>query len=440
MNLVRATREAVERRMSIADFDSILDMMSSGGAPSYTGKLVSPKNALGVSAVWACVNVIADDLAATPFPVYRWSEPGVARDEARDHYLWPLLMEEANSRMSAFDFKQAMEIWRLLWGNCFAEIEMNGRGQVLALWPMRPDRVKVWLDDPGDIRSQVWYTYRPMDQRAQPMTLPADRVLHIRHTSIDGITGLSPIEIHRQTIGLMMAMQEHAGRFYSNGASIKGVLSHPGTLGTKGQETLRESMKYYEGLSNAHRMLILEEGMTFKETAMKMDDAQFIETQGYNVTDVARIFKVPPHRIQDLSRATFSNIEQESLDYVQTTQIPICANWGGRIHCSLLSARERDSIFMEPDFTHMLMGDHAARGNYFTAMNNAGILSIDEMRQKEGYNPLPKGLGKLPRVQLNTMPLQTADQPKTTPAPTQNAEPAPTKAPKKPNGAGVAVQ
>lgn len=406
MDIVRAARQAVERRMSISDFDAVLDMFAGGGTPSYTGKLVSPRNALSVSSCWACVNVLADDWATLPLLTYRWLKPGESREEARDHYLWPLFTEEANPRMSSHRFKKVMETWRQLWGNAYAEVEMNGRGQVIALWPWRPDRVKVWPLNPDDVRSPLMYTYFPKDRTKEPVTLSEDRILHVRHTSLDGMIGLSPIEVFRQQFGLQMAMTEHAGRFYANGATLRGVLKHPGKLGDKAYESLKESVdEKYVGLANAHRMMILEEGMDYKEIGLKMEDAQFIESMNFNVTDSARIYKVPPHRIGQLDRSTNNNIEQQAMEYVQYTLGPNAANWCGEIHCSLLSARERDSIFTEPDYTYLLTADHSARAAYYTALGNLAAVSPDDVRHLEGWNPLPNGLGKIPRAPVNTAPL-----------------------------------
>lgn len=400
---------AAEMRMSISDLDSVLDMMSSGN-PSYTGKLVSPRNAMGVPAVWACVNLIADDFATLPLKTYRWDDTFEDRNEARDHYLWPLFMEEANPRMSYWEFKRAMETWRLLWGNCYAELDINGRGQIMAIWPWRPDRVKVILLDPDDPRSDVLYVYQPMKPGAQPIAVPSDRMLHVRHATIDGIVGLSPIEIHRQQVGLQMAMQEFSGRFYSNGAWMSRILEHPGKLGEKATESLRNSMKmFHEGLSNAHRFMILEEGMKVSEVGMPLTDAQFIESQNYNVTEMARIYKIPPHKVQQLDNATNNNIEQQSIEYIQMTLMPVNSNWCARIHSSMLSQRDRQTVFAESDYSHLLRGDSAGRAQWARAMQ--GVLSLDELRRKEGYNALPKKLGKLPRVALNTKAIDDTSKP-----------------------------
>lgn len=420
MNLVRAIRQVVERRMSISDFDSVLDMLTGAGngGPTYTGKLVNPKSAMGVSAFWGCVNVLADDFATLPVLPYRWIEPGISREEARDHYLWPLFTEEANARMSSHDFKKQMETWRNVWGNCYAEIETNGRGQVTALWPWHPERVKVWMTDPNDVRSRVNYTYVPSDRTIKPITLDQDRILHVRGTSLDGITGLSPVTVFRNTLALREAKTEFSGRFYSNGAQIKGVLTTAGKLTDKGEQSIREQMTdKYRGLSNAHRLMILSEGLTYAPTTMPLADAQFIESMNLDDEDIARIMKVPQHRIGLLARSTNNNIVQQSMEYVQYTLGPNAANWCGRAHCSLLSARERNSVFLQPDYNYLLAGDPQTRAALYTVLSATGSYSPDDIRHGEGKNPLPGGIGKTPRVQLNTAPLGSDKANNPTPAP-----------------------
>lgn len=430
MDLVRAARQAIESRMSISDFDGVLDMIA-GGAPSYTGKLVSPRNALAISAVWACVDGLSKDWATLPVHTYRWIEPGVSKEQARDHYLWRLFMEEANPRMSAFRFKRVMEAWRNLWGNAYAEIEMNGRGQVTALWPWRPDRVKVWLENLNDVRSRIFYSYIPLDRSKKPVTLSQDNMLHVRGVSLDGITGLSPVEVHRQTMGLSLAMTEHAGRFYGNGAVVKSILTHPGKLSDKGFESLKASMDQYTGLANSWRMMILEEGLQYKDIGMKLADAQFIESQNLTGQDICRIYGYPAHKAGFLDRATNNNIEQLAMEYVQYGLGPNAANWCGEIHSSLLSARERDSVFTEPNFRYLLAADHAARAAFYQALGNLGAYSPDDIRHDEGRNPLPNGVGKLPRVMINTEPIGSPR-----PQPSAGMPPVPGNQPK-PNGAAA---
>ena len=452
MDLVRATRTAVERRsvlppyggagMSISDFDGVLDMIAGGGAPTYTGKLVSPRNALSISFVWSCVDVLAGDWATLPVEPYRWIDPDISRERARDHYLWPLFRESANPRMSSWFWKYVMETWRQLWGNSYAVIDENGRGQVQALWPLRPDRVKVWLEDPNDITSRVWYAYIPLDRSKKPLVFASESILHLKDMSMDGIVGLSKIEVHRNTYGLSMAMQEHSGRFYGQGAMVKSVFKHPAKLGIKGEQNMLNMLKKYEGLANSWKTMILEEGMDFKEVGMPMKDAQYIESLNANGADIARIFGVPQHRVGLMDRQTNNNIEFEGMEYVQYRLGVNASNWISECHHSLLSANEREKIFLLPDFKYLLAADHEARGKYYQSLAAAGALAPDDIRHDEGRNPLPGGIGKKPRVGVNTVPLgsELASGNRATPPPQtpkveeEGTAALPGEEPKRPNG------
>lgn len=378
MNLVRRAAQQVGAGLSLSDFDRVLDSMY-GGAPSYTGKLVSQQSALAVSAVWACVGVLADDIATLPLLTYRRLNNG--REPATDHYLWSLLQEEANPELTAFRFKQIMQTWLCLWGNAYAEIEINGRGQVVALWPWRPDRVSV--SRAGGQFGPLQYSYRMADGK-NIGPVPRDRMLHIRGFGTDGVMGLSPIEVHRQTIGLSMAVLEHGARFFSNGARPLGVLEHPGKLSDKAGKSLAESwMQQHEGLSNAHRVAILEEGMKYTEVGMKMVDAQYIQTAGLTNEDICRIYKVAQHRIGASSKTeTNSNIEQHGLEHVQYTIGPLGANWEQEIGASLLSARERQDIFVRFNYRSLMRGDHVAMATFIAQLVDRGILSADEVREE----------------------------------------------------------
>jgi len=405
MNIVRAARLAIERRMSISDFDSVLDMLTGGGTPSHTGKLIGPSNAMAIPTFWSCVKALGDDFATLPMEPFRWDDGYISKQEARDHYLWPLLTQEANSRQSAWDFKQQQEVWRNVWGNCYAYVDTNGRGQVTALWPWRPDRVKVWLKDPNDFRSELCYAYVPMDRSQKPIVAPQDHILHVRNMSLDGLVGLSTVQVFRHTLGLAEAQTEFAGRFYGNGAQVKGVLTMPGKLGDKGEANLRKSLEQYRGLSNAHKMLILEEGVSYSPQTMPLNDAQFIESMGFTGEDIARILMMPQHRVGLLAHATNNNIVQMAMEYVQYTLGTNAANWQGRLHCSLLSTRERDSIGLFPDYNYLLSGDPEMRAALYTVLANTGAFGPDDIRHREGENPLKGGIGKAPRVPLNTVPL-----------------------------------
>ena len=399
MNLVKRAYQTVAAGLSLSDFDRVLDAMY-GGQPSYSGKSVSQQNSLGVPTVWACTNVLSSDIATIPFVTYRKVKDG--KEPAPDHYLWRLLLQESNPELTAFRFKQIMQTWLCLWGNAYAEIEISGRGQVVGLWPWRPDRTSVWRQ--GGPFGQLMYTYTMQDNRK--FTVPHDRMLHIRGMSLDGVMGLSPIEAHRQTVGLSMAMLEHTARFYANGARPLGVLEHPGKLSPKAEQSLKDSWaKGHEGLSNAHRVAILEEGMKYQEVGIKPVDAQYIQTAGLTQEDIAAIYNMPQYKVGILTHATFSNVEWLGLDYILGTCNPWTTNWHQEIERSCLSAREQETILVRPNFKSRLRGDHAAMSKFITDLWGRGIITADEAREEYlDMNPLPDGVGKLTYVPVNMAP------------------------------------
>jgi len=428
MNLVtRAAAQISGAGLSITDLDRMMDS-AYGGSATYTGKLVSQQNALQVGAVWACVSALAGDIATAPFIPYYQLEDG--RQPAKDHYLWPLLLQEANPELTAFRFKHLMQCWLCLWGNAYAEIEISGRGQVTALWPWRPDRVSISRDP---VSGGLLYSYK--NNRNQKFTLPQDRILHLRGLGIDGVTGLSPIEQHKQTLGLSMAITEHGARFFGNGARPLGLLKHPATLGDKAYQRLKEEWSSeHEGLTNAHRIAILEEGLDWKDAGFNQVDAQYLETMQFTLEDIGRMYGVPPHRIGNLLRSTNNNIEHQGLEYVQFTMGPLSENWIQEFCFALLSLRERSSVHIRASFRHLIKGDHAAMGDFINKMIASGVMNADEVRDEFlDMNPQADGVGKRYWKQVNTMPI-SADTQAPPPNPNQPAitqEPA---QPSKPNG------
>lgn len=416
--------EPEKRMMSIADLDGMMDARYLG-QPTYTGKLVSPSTALSITAVWGSINAKARDIAFLPFLTFQRVEGG--QQEAMGHYCWDLLQHQVNPEMTAFRFKHLMMTWLCLWGNAYAEIDISGRGQVVGLYPWRPDRVKLYRQERG---GPLYYQYE-MDGGGK-VYLPHDRVLHLRGLSTDGIFGLSPIEAAKQQLGWSMAMTEHGARYFGNGARPGGIIEVPDKLGDKAIDNLKASwLANNGGLSNAHRLAVLEQGAKWVEVATKMVDAQFLESQNFSVEDIARLYGVPPHRIGALNRSTNNNIEQQALEYIQYSLGPEVGNWINEFEYSLLSGRERSSIYLDFDFTKMLAGDHTSRAMYYTAMSNTWAITPDEIRKKEGYNAYPDGLGKLPRGPMNTERIDKANE--IQPAPPQKSN-------GKPNGIGALHQ
>ena len=267
---------------------------------SFSGKSVTARSAIQLSTVYACVRVISETVASLPLNVYEVTERGGVR--ALEHPLQRLLHDEPNPEMTSFVWRETMLSHLLLWGNSYCQIIRNGRNGIVGLYPLLPDHMEVDRDSKG----RLTYTYTTSEGRI--VRLAPEDVLHIPGLGFDGVMGYSPIALEKSAVGLSIAAEEYGSKFFGNGAMPSGVLTHPNTV--KDPKRLRESWNAaYGGSANSGKVAILEESMSFTPISIPNDAAQFLETRKFQVTEICRIFRVPPHMIGDLERATFSNIE-----------------------------------------------------------------------------------------------------------------------------------
>jgi HK97 family phage portal protein len=353
---------------------------------SYTGKSVSEIGSLSLTTVFGCVRVIAGSIAKTPLITYR-RLPGVGKELAPDHYLYDLLRHRANPYMSAFRFKRLMQAWALLWGNAYAEMVISGRGQVIELWPWRPDRVR-----PSILGRDMVYTYTMAD--GQPVSLPSSHVFHLRGLEVDGFMGVSPIQVARQSIGLGLAAEEYGARFFGNNGRPGMVLEHPDKLSDLARQNLIASWEsLHKGLQGAHRVGILEEGMKLHEVGIPPEDAQFLQTRKFQTVEICRLFGVPPHKIAELERSTNNNIEHQGLEFVQDSLGDWFANWEQEIAMSMLSEREHKSIMVGFDPSDLLRGDLKSTAEALGILRQNGFINSNDGRGRIGMNPIPDELG-----------------------------------------------
>lgn len=366
------------------------------GWDTATGVTVTPESAMQATAVYACVRILAESVASLPLHVYRRLDEG-GKERATDHYLYSILHDAPNPEMTSFELRELLMSHLALWGNAFAEIEYDNAGRVRALWPLRPDRMRVKRSN-----GELVYIYM---LNGQEIPLSAERVFHLRGLGSDGVLGYSPIAMARQAIGLALATEEFGARFFGNGARPGIVLQHPGVLSEKARKNLRESWEErHGGLEKSHRIAILEEGMTIQEIGIPPEDAQFIQTRKFQITEIARIFRIPPHMLADLERATFSNIEHQSIEFVVHTLRPWLVRWEQAIHQRLFLPSERDTNFAEFLVDGLLRGDIKSRYDAYAVGRQWGWLSADDVREMENMNPLPDGKGKMYMVPLNMVP------------------------------------
>jgi HK97 family phage portal protein len=354
-----------------------------------SGLNVTPETALGVTAVFACIRVLAESVASLPLAVFRRLPDGRSKAKATDHYLYRLLHDQPNPEMTSFEFRETLMGHLGGWGNAYADIEVDGNGRVAALWPLLPNKMEKITRENGELI----YHYRVPDSvGGRVRQLRGEFVFHLRGLGADGLVGYSPIKLHCQAIGLTQAAEQFGATFFKNNARPAAVLEHPGQLGDKAQENLRTSWEaIHSGLENAHRLAILEEGMKMHEVGIPPDDAQFLQTRKFQIPEIGRMYRMQPHKIQDLEHATFSNIEHQSIEFVVDTLRPWLVRWEQRIHSDLLLPRERDEFFAEFNVDGLLRGDIASRYGAYSVGRNGGWLSVNDIRERENMNPISGG-------------------------------------------------
>lgn len=362
----------------------LVDLM--GGKSTATGISVNEQNALQSTAVFACVRILSETVASLPLPMYkRIAERGKAR--APDHPLYSVLDDIANEEMTAYSLRETLQGHLGTWGNAYAEIEWDMAGRVKGLWPLRPDQT--WPERNPDTNKLQYRTVLP---DGTGVILPFERVFHIPGFGFDGLVGYNPIRLFRESIGLAMATEEYGARFFGNGAKPGGVLEHPNKLSKEAQDRLRESWnEMHRGLSKQHRIAILEEGMSYKQIGIPPEDAQFLETRKFQTSEIARIYRVPPHMIGDLERATFSNIEHQSIEFVQHTIRPWLVRWEKSIKFKLLTPNERKRFFAEHLVDGLLRGDTKSRYDSYAVARQNGWMSANDIRKLENMNPIEGG-------------------------------------------------
>lgn len=346
-----------------------------------SGKTVNERTAMQTTAVYACVRILAETIASLPLHTYKYTDNG--KEKALDHTLHYLLHNEPNPEMTSFVFRETLMSHLLLWGNAYAQIIRDGRGNVLALYPLKPDQMAVDRTTNGEI----YYLYT---KEGYEYPLKDDEVLHIPGLGFDGLIGYSPIAMAKNAIGMAIATEEYGASFFSNGANPGGVLEHPGIV--KDPKRIRDSWNsVYRGSSNAHKVAVLEEGMAFKPIGIPPEQAQFLQTRKFQLDEIARIFRIPPHMAGDLEKSSFSNIEQQSLEFVKYTLDPWVIRWEMSLQRALLSEDDKRKYFIKFNVDGLLRGDYASRmQGYATGIQN-GFLCPNDVRTLENMNTIPDG-------------------------------------------------
>ena len=357
------------------------------------GKPVNEHTAMQMTAVYSCVRILSETLAGLPLHVYRYNGSG-GKEKNLKHPLYKLLHDEPNPEMTSFAFRETLMSHLLLWGNAYAQIIRNARGEVIALYPLMPNKMTVDRDSSG----RLFYLYQrsvedvpSLGKENQVYLAPSD-VLHIPGLGFDGLVGYSPIAMAKNAVGLAIATEEYGAKFFANGAAPGGVLEHPGTI--KDPQKVKESWNAaYQGSQNAHRVAVLEEGMKYQPIGISPEQAQFLETRKFQINEIARIFRVPPHMLADLEKSSFSNIEQQSLEFVKYTLDPWVVRWEQSMCRALLMESEKPTVFIKFNVDGLLRGDYVSRmSGYATARQN-GWMSANDIRELENLDRIPEELG-----------------------------------------------
>lgn len=355
---------------------------------STSGKMVNERTAMQMTAVYSCVRVLGEAIAGLPLHLYRYKDDG-SKEKAIDHPLYRILHDEPNPEMSSFVFRETMMSHLLLWGNAYAQIIRNGKGEVVALYPLMPNRMAVDRDDKG----KLYYAYQHQVDESNTMKnetvyLKPEDVLHIPGLGFDGVIGYSPIAMAKNAVGMAVAAEEYGATFFANNATPGGVLEHPGTL--KDPEKLKASWNAaYGGSKNANKVAVLEEGMKFTPISMNNQEAQYLDLRRFQVEEIARLYRVPLHMIGDLTGATYSNIEQQSLEFVTYTLDPWVVRWEQTIFRRLLTDTEKKTYFVKFNVDGLLRGDYQSRMNGYATGRQNGWLSANDIRELENLDKIP---------------------------------------------------
>ncbi|RRN50853.1 phage portal protein [Streptococcus suis] len=352
-----------------------------------SGENVDEFKAMQTTAVYACVRILAEAVASLPIHVYERTSTG--KEKKVEHPLYFLLHDEPNPEMSSFVFRETLMIHLLIWGNAYVQIIRDRSGQVISLYPLLPDKMSVHRDESG----KLYYKYKrqseenPNFKEKGDAILRAEDVLHVPGLGFDGLIGYSPIALAKNAIGMTLATENYGASFFKNGANPGGVLEHPGIL--KDPKRVRDSWNaVYNGVTNAHKVAVLEEGMKYTQVGIPPEEAQFLQTRKFQINEIARLYRIPPHMVGDLEKSSFSNIEQQSLEFVKYTLDPWVVRLEQAFKRSLFLPGEKKTYFVKFNVDGLLRGDYQSRMNGYAIGRQNGWLSTNDIRELEDLNLL----------------------------------------------------
>lgn len=360
---------------------------------TLAGAQVSPATSMTLSTYYACLRSIAEDVGKITLHLYEGqdAEGGRKKTMATESPLYRLLRWQPCPESTSQTFRETLTGNALGWGNGYAEIQRTASGKPIALWPIHPSRVRMQRVDGQvvyDVMSSEW-------QAGATVRLASKDVLHIHGVGEDGVSGLSIARLAAESIGLGLSMQDFGASYFGNGSHTSMIIMHPGKYSEVAEKTLRESwQKMYSGPENAHKTAVLWDGSKVERTSIPPNEAQFLEGRQFQVEEICRWFRMPPHKVQHLLRATFSNIEHLDIEYVRDTLMPWLVRWESEISRKLIPEADQTRYAARHDVSELMRGDSAARSNYLRSMISTGAMTINEARELEGFNPVDDDIGE----------------------------------------------
>lgn len=392
----------LERRSAsqwVSESDGWISLL--GGTSSRSGVDVTESRALGVSAIWAAVQLLSRTMSTLPLRLYRRREPGPGQDPLVEDDRYWMLKRDVNPEITSQQFRAMIQSHLLLHGNGYALIEKRG-GRARYLWPVPPWRVRANRTTEGDLFYHVTGT------KGQSLPVWPEEILHFRGLMSHGLLAMSPIVVLRDAIGMAIAAEETASAFWANGASPGGVLSVDHELSPDARDRIKTSWaERHGGAGNRFKVALLEEGMKWQQITTDPSAAQMLESRQWSVGEAARIMGVPPHMIGDLSNATFSNIEHQGREFATMAVRPWCVIHEQTFERGLLQGSELRTHRIEYDLRGLMEGDTATRSTYYRDMLGMGVYSINDVLLREGDNPVEGGDRRF--VPLNMVPLDQVD-------------------------------
>jgi HK97 family phage portal protein len=405
MTILGKLRQYLIKNLSISDEKSWNpSLWNLAGSQSLSGESVTEASALTYSAVWDAVGQISGAISTLPLHLLRSDKNKTI--QATEKRLFRVMHSEFNKYMTAQIGREVLTSHILTWGNCYAEKVYNGYGEIIELWPIPPNRVRMEMHE-GELIYQI-----RVDNEDIP--LKRDQILHIPGMGFDGFQGYSVISMARKSIGLGMAMETFGSHYFGSGTHPGVIVSHPLKMDPITKSNLQTALtQTYSGLGQSHKLMLLEEGMKIENIGVPPEDSQFLESRTFQISDIARWFHIPVHKLKNLERATNNNIESEQISWVVDTLLPLCIRFEQCYDQQMLSESEktRQFLFFRHNLDGQMRGNSKDRAEYYKTMAGIGGMTINEIRGKENLDPVDSPYADEPFIAINNMiPLSKIDE------------------------------